>query len=270
MSTTPDELATPSVIFDFDGTLSLGRGPLLAYARSAAAAILRREPSTEATAEAAPRIPAGSTKAHVPADGEESAAAYAALDGLERGETTYRDGYDAVGSLAADVGLSQADLGAAYLASRAVLGTDEAPVTTMPGLDEFLSDLGTRARVLLATNAPEPGVDRVLAAWGVRGRFDELHFDVGKPAGLTALIRAEQQTGPVLVVGDVVDIDLAPAIALHADTALVGATAPHATAAVTMRAATLNDLRSEIESWVAATASSLPSPAGAHPTTERQ
>ena len=59
----------PTVVFDFDGTIALGHGPVLAYARHVAA---------------------------LAGDPELVDAVCAALPRVDAGDATYRDGYDAV------------------------------------------------------------------------------------------------------------------------------------------------------------------------------
>lgn len=221
----------PSIIFDFDGTLAVGHGPVRAYARFAAPA---------AAPDFLHRVEA-------------------ALADYDAGHTAYRDGYDVIASLAAEDSVPAETLSAAYASSRTELGTERAPVESMPGLDDFLAAVGRHARLVLATNAPAEGVDRVLHSWGVRERFDDVHFTVGKPAGLTPILEDALSRGPVLAVGDIVDFDLAPALALGADTALVGATAATSPAAVTLRAASLAELSSDIQSWAAAAATTVAS-----------
>ncbi|WP_206447806.1 HAD family hydrolase [Agrococcus sp. KRD186] len=231
----------PTIVFDFDGTIAIGSGPLLAYARLVA-----------------PH--ASSDYLH---------RAEAALEAFERGDGGYRDGYDVVGSLAAADGVGQQQMSDAYLGSRAQLGTELAPVTTVPELTAFLDRLRQHARLELATNAPEAGIDRVLELWGVRERFDALHFAVGKPAGLRAVVARAIERGPVLAVGDIDAFDLAPARALGADTALVGATAASSPASTTMRGASLADIIVDIEHWAASAGSSTAAPSGASTTIER-
>lgn len=230
---TPAAAPRPTIVFDFDGTLATGDGPVIAYARAVAPA---------AGAGYLERVRTG-------------------LAALARGERRHRDGYDVVGSLAAEAGVGVASLSAAYLESRQHLGTALAPVVAMPELDGFLAGLGQHARLELATNAPATGIDRVLADWGVAERFDALHFAVGKPAGLAAVIERAIASGPVLAIGDIAAFDLEPAAALGADTALVGATAATSPASVTMRGPSLAALRGDIEAWAASAASSpaLPS-----------
>jgi phosphoglycolate phosphatase-like HAD superfamily hydrolase len=232
---------TPSIILDFDGTIAVGPGPVLAYARLLA---------PDARPGFLDRVTA-------------------ALAAHEAGSPEHRDGYDVVGSLARADHVPADALADAYLASRALLGTPQAPVSTLPDLPAFLADLRRHARVVLATNAPQVGIDRVLAQWGATTSFDAQHFTVGKPAGLVPVLRDALADGPVLAVGDVLALDLAPALDLGADTALVGPTAATTTATVTMRAATLADLRTDLQTWAAAAASSTPTPVGVTTRIER-
>lgn len=220
---------TATIVFDFDGTLALGPGPIIAYARAAA----RRGDI--------PELLDGVTEV---------------LAAFETGDTGYRDGYDIVGSLGAEAGIDAGVLGEAYLASRSLLGTADAPVTTPAGLARFLRRVGRDAQILLATNAPGESILPLLTAWDVADAFDGLHFAVGKPDGLRPIIAHALESGPVLSVGDIAEFDLLPAMELGADTALVGPTAVHSRVPVTMRAATLSDLYADIHTWVAAAASS--------------
>ncbi|MBV0896113.1 HAD family hydrolase [Microbacterium sp. NC79] len=217
---------TPSIVFDFDGTLALGHGPVIAFARAIA---------DQAGPDYLARV-------------DESLAAY------DAGSTEYRDGYDIVTQFAKADGVSAEALQVAYNVSRESLGTDAGSVGTMDDLAGFLKTVGTSARLVLATNAPETGVDRVLDAWGVTDLFDEKHFTVGKPAGLGGLVSRLLADGPVLSIGDIAINDLLPAQELGADTALVGATAQTSPINTTMRGASLAALRSDIEAWVASAA----------------
>lgn len=233
----------PSIVFDFDGTLAIGHGPVRAYAACVAD-----------VAAVAPgfvdRVDAELTR-------------------YDAGDSSYRDGYDIVGSLAAADGASVEDRAAAYTRSRARLGSELAVVRTIEGLDAALEQLGRSARLVLATNAPETGVIAVLDSWGVADRFDELHYMVGKPAGLDRIIERLIADGPVLAIGDIFEFDLAPAAAHGADTALVGATAETSTAPVTMRGRSLADLVPDIQTWAATAASSTSAPLGAGSGIER-
>lgn len=212
---------TRSVIFDFDGTLAIGHGPVLAYARAVA-------PSA--------------SKAFVPRVEK-------ALRAFDAGRSAYRDGYHIVAELAAKDGVSSGTMKQAYQVSREILGTVHAPVDAPSGLASLLEALSQHALLHLATNAPAEGVEQVLDSWAVRDCFDQLHFNVGKPDGLYPILRHMLESGPVLAVGDIVEYDLQPALDLGADTALVGATAALSDAKVTMRGLTLDDLRGELVSW---------------------
>lgn len=233
----------PSIVFDFDGTLAIGHGPVRAYAAC--------------VADGAAVAPGFIDRV----DGE--------LARYDAGESTYRDGYDIVGSLAEAAGVTLDARAEAYERSRTRLGSELAVVDTIDGLDAALETLGRSARLVLATNAPETGVAAVLDAWGVRDRFDELHYTVGKPVGLERLIERLITEGPVLAIGDIFEFDLAPAAALGADTALVGATAENSTASVTMRGRSLADLVPDLHAWAASVASSTSAPLGAGSGIER-
>jgi len=222
---------TPTIVFDFDGTIAVGDGPVLAYARFAA----------EAAAD------------------DYLARVGAALEDHARGGSSFRDGYDVVGSLARADGVDAATLDAAYRHSRTRLGSEEAPVELAPGVRELIAALDPGIRLVLATNAPADGIPELLSGWGIADRFAATHFTVGKPAGLTPILRAALAEGPVLSIGDIFAFDLAPAQELGADTALVGATAATTRAAPTLRAATLAELVPGITDWAHA-ALGIPAP----------
>lgn len=211
----------PTIVFDFDGTVAVGDGPVLAYARFVAEA-------------------AG--------DGYLARVA-ARLADYERGESPFRDGYDVVGSLAGAAGVDAATLSAAYAHSRARLGTPDAPVEPAAGLHDLLAELDGDVRVVLATNAPADGIVDLLTAWGVVDRFDAAHFTVGKPAGLEPIVTAALAEGPVLSIGDIFRNDLAPAQRLGADTALVGATAAFSRETPTLRSTTLAQIAPDVLLW---------------------
>lgn len=227
---------TSTIVFDFDGTLAVGNGPVLAYARAMAP--------------------------H--ADGDFLARVEQTLCAFDAGRIAgYRDGYDIVATLGTQAGVPVRDQQAAYLASRELLGTTDATVNAAPGLADLLRALPASVRIVLATNAPDLGVERVLTTWGVREHFDELRFAVGKPDGLGPIIREHLERGPVLSVGDIVENDLAPAAARGADTALVGATTATASADVTMRATTFDLLAPQIAAWAGEPPTLLTHPATA-------
>lgn len=217
-----------TVIFDFDGTISLGDGPLDAYARCVAQL-------------------AGSDALL------DEVAAARALAVQHPG--TYRDGYHAVAAAAHAVGIDDATLSAGYLRSRELLGTAEAPVVAPPGLRTFLDRLAQHARLVLVTNAPAIRIPEALEVLGAAGAFGDVVCSAGKPAGLAAVIEEALATGPVLSIGDIDEFDLEPARRLGADTALVGPTAPFHAGRATYAAETLDRLYADIDAWATTPAS---------------
>lgn len=199
------------LLLDFDGTVAVGHGPVHAYARAAATSL---DPGARAAflAEAT---------AAVEGLGDPAASA----DGL-----LPLDGYDLVRVVAERHGVGPLALSAAYLASRHALGTDDAPVSAPLGLAALLAELRTEATVVLATNAPATRLPETLAALGLTGVLDRVVTEVGKPAGMAALLDGLGATpsGPVraLSVGDVWANDLAPVAARGHATALISRRPP--------------------------------------------
>ena len=210
----------PVLIFDFDGTVALGDGPLLAYARAVAGH----------TASAADFV--STVSAHLAAP-----------------SAHVIDGYDAVRRLALDAGVDDAALASAYSTSRAQLAGPDAPVSTAADLAGFLAEVD--AERLLVTNAPATRLDEALAVMGLSGLFDRIVTDAAKPAGLELLLDQLAAGTPVLAIGDVWRNDLAPAHARGLATALVGGYADPA-ADPTFRADTLDELLPALAEWVGA------------------
>lgn len=225
------------LVFDFDGTVSLGHGPIRSYARFIAATL----PTARSTAFldafetglADPALPAGSSQA------------------------APIDGYDLVRLLAEDQGVTAGVRSAAYLSSRVDLATPAAPVVAPDGLAGFLAVARQSATVVLATNAPPIRLDEALAALGLAGAFDAVHASVGKPAGfaplldslLTRLPAGTNAAHGLLSIGDVWANDLEPAHSLGASTALVGGHAPP-TASPTYSASHLSELYPALLAWL--------------------
>jgi FMN phosphatase YigB (HAD superfamily) len=234
------------IIFDFDGTITVGDGPVLAYAEQVATRL-------------APGL----------ADGFR-AAVTAGLHGRTGTVTTLTtdaiDDYDLVRQVAVTHGADASVLSASYLASRELLATEHAVIwappltppsgTRTPGRDDlasWLRRLSTRAYLVLATNAPATGLDRALAVLGVTDAFDEVRTSVGKPAGMHALADEMLARGPVLSVGDVWHNDLEPVWARGGATALL-TRGRVGDARATYRADTLDGLVPGITAWADATA----------------
>ncbi|PQM75125.1 HAD family hydrolase [Corynebacterium sp. J010B-136] len=184
-----------AIIFDFDGTVTLGNGPVRAYAQAI---------QTELLADPA-------------AFAKQVEAALADIDDLQ---SPYRDGYHAVADLAIAQGIDTAELSRAYLKSRQLLGTEKAPVEMPSQLPALLKAIAPHAWVVLATNAPAEGIEKLLDRWKVGEFFDQISFNTNKPAGLSSLIE-ELDSQRILAIGDIAENDLAPAAELGAHTLLV-------------------------------------------------
>ncbi|WP_062313649.1 HAD family hydrolase [Demequina rhizosphaerae] len=219
---------TPTVIFDFDGTLALGDGPLHAYAACVAEA-------------------AGVPGAHD--------AYAAALASHEAGEGGFRDGYHAVQHTALSLGVAPDALQEGYVRSRALLAGPDAPIAAPPGLGDFLARLAEHAELVLVTNSPPIRIDEALGVLGAAPHLDRVLCSAGKPDGMPAIVADALTGGPVLSVGDIYAYDLEPAARLGADTAAVGPGAAAVAHLVTMAAPALPALYGEIEAWAAAASS---------------
>ncbi|WP_434081066.1 HAD family hydrolase [Sanguibacter sp. Z1732] len=184
----------PVLVLDFDGTVCVGEAPVLGYAEQVAG---RLPPS------AGERVRTGI---------REFLAGSRALPDCE-------DGYPAVVALSGQ-DLSQEDLSAAYLASRAELDVD---ATHPPnGLTQLLDELrAAGVAAVLVTNAPLVGVDVWLARHELAERLDAVVPDAGKPTRMRAVlsgILTEFGAAPAHLasVGDVWRNDIEPAMALGA------------------------------------------------------
>lgn len=230
-----------TIVFDLDGTVATGNGPIIAYARlvSEAAgaqgpALARRLVEEIAEAEATGMFPA-----------------------------PVLDGYDLVRLRALDAGVEPASIDEAYRSSRSLLGTAQAPVTLPEGLTDLLDALGDRVRLALVTNAPATRLDEVLTSLGLESRFHSVHTSAGKPDGLRRLATGWAVEGRVLSVGDIWGNDLEPVHALGGDTALVGR--PPEDASPTYWSPTLPGLYENVLRWSHAARPSSPDPRSANP-----
>lgn len=180
------------MLFDFDGTVCLGDGPVLAYAEAA----YERMDEADAT-----RV------RH-------------AFESWMRGEGegTYHDAYGALAGLARPV-LGD-ELSEAYMDSRRRLVHDDLGVRPPEGLHELLDALGAAGceRVLL-TNSPAVGMAETLEHLGVAGRFEQTVVSGHKPHRMQEHIRALLGTQPprrLASIGDNLRNDVAPALDLGA------------------------------------------------------
>jgi FMN phosphatase YigB (HAD superfamily) len=235
------------LLLDFDGTVAVGHGPVLAYARSASAGLA---PAAAAAFRAEVTAAVEALGDPASADRRAGGAAHS-TDAL-----LPLDGYDLVRVLAERHGIGPLALSAAYLASRHALGTADAPVSAPLGLVAVLAELRTEARVVLATNAPDIRLRETLADLGLLGLLDAVLTDVGKPAGMPLVLdrlgAAPCGTGDgvrVLSIGDVWANDLAPVAARGHATALVSRRPPPE-ARATWTVPALPDLYPALRDWV--------------------
>ena len=243
------------LVFDFDGTVSLGLGPVRSYARFISAGLSLED--------AAAFLTAVYSGLEVQTRATNDAPAPRAIDGI-----LPIDGYDLVRLLSLRFSVTAAERDSAYLRSRHELATDAAPVVAPDGLADFLEEAGRYAHLVLATNAPDIRINEALAALGLAGAFDVVYTSVGKPAGLDAILDTwldrvgaqpaatnDRQAAPahaLLSIGDVWANDLAPAHRRGASTALVGDGAARE-ATPTFTAEHLADLYPAFRAWLTAT-----------------
>ncbi|GAA3652195.1 HAD family hydrolase [Microbacterium marinilacus] len=216
-----------TAILDFDGTVCIGDGPALAYARR--------------VAEAHPSL------ADLPA----RIARWSAGEALDEFADA-ADGYMAVQQAARAAGIGADVTDAAFRHARDALAGEGLGVRTPEGFATLARDLrAAGVAVVLVTNAPASGLDRILALLGVDDCFDDVVADAGKPAGLGALLDALPHPvthDTVLSVGDIWRNDLAVPQRRGAATALID---PHGRGGGTpdARAATFEGLEPWIRSW---------------------
>ena len=246
------------LVFDFDGTVSLGLGPVRSYARFISEGL----PIADATAFLAAVDSGLALQTHL-ADDEPAAHT---IDG-----SVPIDGYDLVRLVSLGFPVTAADRDQAYLRSRHELATDAAPVTAPTGLAGFLAEARERAHLVLATNAPDIRITETLDTIGLSQAFDVIYTSVGKPAGLETILdtwldtvgeptadavrRCASPSHTVLSIGDVWVNDLAPAHRRGASTALVGSSQAN-DATPTFRAEHIADLFPAIRAWLTAPAPS--------------
>ena len=240
------------LVFDFDGTVSLGLGPVRSYARFISEGL----PIADATAFLAAVDSGLALQSHLTDDEP--------TDHTVAGAVPI-DGYDLVRLVSLGFPVTAADRDAAYLRSRHELATDAAPVAAPTGLADFLAEAGESAHLVLATNAPDIRITETLDALGLSQLFDVVYTSVGKPAGLEAILdtwfdrvgaltanatrRRASPAHTVLSIGDVWVNDLAPAHLRGASTALVGSSQTN-DATPTFRAEHIADLYPAIRAWL--------------------
>ncbi|WP_051389047.1 HAD family hydrolase [Arthrobacter sp. 35W] len=170
----------PVLVLDFDGTVCLGDGPVLAYAD----AVARLLPATAA---------------------EQLHHDLALFLANDASAPAHKDGYAAVAAMAGPL-LSAAELNAAYAHSRTLLASGAVDVSAPEGLADFLTGLAGAVHRVLLTNAPATGIAQTLDVLGLGGAVDDIIPDANKPSGLVELLPRLLKNRPpreLLSVGDV-------------------------------------------------------------------
>lgn len=199
------EVAGRLLVLDFDGTVCVGDGPVLAYANAViahATQILAPEDAATLTQRVRSRV-------------------------LSRGASTEpeSDGYGAVAAAARGL-LPEGHMHAAYLSSRRALAAGSLAVSAPPGLADLLGSLSGRALRIIVTNAPETGVEETLSVIGLDGLIDGIIPSARKPDGWSALLPPLLSVWParsIMAVGDFWANDLAGPRNLGCRTALIDA-----------------------------------------------
>lgn len=186
----------PVLVLDLDGTVCLGDTPALLYARRVAGL-------TDA-----PEALLGAAEAFLGHRLPESA---------PKTLTGAQDGYEAVRILGLAAGVSEEELSAAYLWSRAAMSEQPGDIRTPEGLTDLLG--GIDAHRVIVTNAPGDGLDAILEHLGVREVVDEVRTDALKPTRMIthldaflAAAGAADRPQWLMSVGDIWRNDLAPAV----------------------------------------------------------
>lgn len=167
------------LLLDFDGTVCLGDGPVLAYGEAAFDLL--------------------------PADRRVAAMdqLHRFLDHDQQLRRLYADGYALVKRLAGQ--LPPAQLQAAFLHSREQLAAGRLAVRPADGVAELLIGVGADVTTVVLTNSPRIGVAETLDRFGLSGLLDQVIIDGGKPARMPEHLRlllAGQPAGNLISVGD--------------------------------------------------------------------
>ncbi|HEY0248755.1 MAG TPA: hydrolase [Gryllotalpicola sp.] len=236
------------LLFDFDGTVSLGDEPVIAYARH-----------LDEEAGSASGLITRVVSRFLACDGRLAEA----LEGLTDADPVLLglhavdgsiDGYDAVQRLATLLGLSSAAIDAAYRASRADLADGLISTHAPEAFASFLAALPGEAHRVLVSNSPASGLTEQIDKLGLTRSFDEVVTSADKPAGLPAIaerVLAERvlAAGRLVSVGDIWVNDLAPVAALGAATALIDRMPVPEGADPTVRAPQIEELYPWLLEW---------------------
>jgi FMN phosphatase YigB (HAD superfamily) len=170
----------PVLVLDFDGTICLGDGPVLAYGTKAFA--LLPPPIRELAHDQLRRYLAGDQ------------------DLVRR----YPDGYSCVRGQTLGH-LSHGQLTTAYLASRLQLASDDLGTYLAAGVTELLINVGRSVTRMVLTNAPAVGVTETLERFGLSGLLDQVVVRAHKPIGMSDhldILTSGREPATLISVGD--------------------------------------------------------------------
>ncbi|WP_328531609.1 hypothetical protein OG984_10945 [Nocardioides sp. NBC_00368] len=222
----------PVLVLDLDGTVCLGDTPALLYAERVAALTKAPEALLEtAAAFLGQRLPESAPKT---------------LTGAQ-------DGYEAVKILGLAAGVTEEELSAAYVLSRAEMSANPGDIHTPEGLVDLLA--GIDAHRVILTNSPGSGLDAVLDHLGVLDVVDEVRTDALKPTRMIGHLDAfldafdaVDKPERLMSVGDIWRNDLAPAVERGCVAAYVDAF-DRRQGPAHVRAGSFTDLYSAVSDW---------------------
>ncbi|MCI1219770.1 MAG: haloacid dehalogenase-like hydrolase [Bifidobacterium sp.] len=204
--------ASGTVVFDFDGTLCLGDGPVWSYAEHAYSYLesaVRHKAETALDEYLAGTTPMQTREAH-----------------------HWQDGYDVVASFCRDR-VDPRRLQEAYLASRADLASGSATVSMPAGMKDFLRELGALGcRRILLSNSPIIGLRETLARFAVTNDFDAVVPDGGKPSQWPRHLSdftAQAESRHLLSIGDYWTNDIEPVLTAGYEVAYIHDSEPSGT-----------------------------------------
>lgn len=225
------------LILDFDGTVCLGDEPAMFYARQA-----------DARAEEAQAPGLGRSIARIAAEAlsaDSLSIPEIELDGTGQPKVLaesfdargahpiawpLQDGYQLVQLLGRQAGLSDSQMGEAFMAARREIvgeGLEQTDVHPPEGARALFAELREAGvRVALITNSPADGFELWLDALGLTGAFDVVVNSARKPFGMPEALQeaageSRLEELSILSVGDIWKNDLAPVAELDGTTVLL-------------------------------------------------
>lgn len=222
----------PVLVLDLDGTVCLGDTPVLLYAERVAALTAAPEALLEAAgAFLGQRLPEDAPKTLLGA----------------------QDGYEAVKIMGLAAGVTEEQLSAAYVSSRAAMSEHPGDIRTPDGLVDLLG--GIDAHRVILTNSPGSGLEAILEHLGVRDVVDEVLTDALKPTrmrrhldGFLDAFEASDTPEWLMSVGDIWRNDLGPAVERGCVAAYVDVF-DRRQGPAHVRAGSLVDLYSAVSDW---------------------